>query len=189
MKIKVAELVSKVYNLLDENETIIEERVEYGDPGAMLKPLIIDLLPDAARVCINNASPADLDDCIRVADLPVTSTPRTTIELPADFLKLVYICMSDWDYGVTVAMNGGSEQHQLRMRPRKGSCHSAAAVAIRYRGEMKYLEVFGSMPGSRLKCLDYVPVPEINGKYINLPKGLVTAVCAKTAEMVKQIIM
>lgn len=189
MKIKISELVSKVFNLLDENEQIAEELVEYCDPGAMLRPLIEDLLPDAARAVISEAPIDRIDDCVHLTDLKTESDGSLVVKLPADFLRLVFVRMSDWDYGVTVPLAYGGEEHQLRMRSKVGAEHrSRPAVALRCRGDMRYLEIFGSSPQARLTSLDYVAVPELSEKYINLPPRLVTDVCARTAEMVGAVI-
>ena len=52
MKFKIMDIVGKVYAFLDENEEIIQELVDYGDPGVNLKSLIIMLLPDAASATL-----------------------------------------------------------------------------------------------------------------------------------------
>lgn len=186
MKIKVSELVRRVYDLLDENQAILEERVEYCDPDTMLKPLIIDLLPDAARIVINSAPLSKIDDCLRLTDLKTELDGVTVAALPENFLRLVHIRMSDWDYGVTVPMIYGGEEHQLRMRQRAG--RTAPAVAVRCRGKNKWLEIYGSGSGAAVASLDYAPIPEITGKYMDLPPSLISQVCAKTAEMIEHII-
>lgn len=188
MKLKVSELVGKIYNLLDENESIIEERVEYGDPGAMLRPLIEDLLPDAARMVIKSADISEMDDCISVAGVRTQGAEVLTAVLPEDFMRLVFVRMSDWKYGVSVSMDFESEQYQLRRHPRHLRRPSAPAVAVRRQGSQKVLEIFGSTPEATVDCLDYICLPDISGKYINLPKGLVTSICTRTAEMVKEVI-
>lgn len=185
--------MSRVYSLLDENEAILEERVEYGDPGTMLRPLIEDLLPDAARVVVSSAPLSKVDGCRHLVSLPAETGGEggmSTVMLPGDFLRLVYLRMSDWRVGVTVPLASGGEEHQMRLRRHRDASRRriSPAVAIRYCGDRRMLEVFGSASGSTVAQLDYLPVPRIEGQYIDLPPALVPDVCAKTAEMVYAVI-
>lgn len=188
MKIKVSEIVSKVFALLDENETILEERVEYGDPGTMVRPLIEDLLPDVARVTISNAPLRQIDDCRHLRPGVTAGPGEAAYRLPDDFLRLVYVKMSDWSSGVVSPLSYDGEEYRLRLNRKSAARRRRAAVAISYRGDERYLEVFGSDTSATLTALDYVQVPSVQGQYIDLPPALVSDVCARTAEMVSAVI-
>lgn len=189
MDVKISEIITKVYALLDENETIIEERVEYGDPGTMLRDLIIDLLPEAARVVICGSPLSKIDECTHLSDVPTDGDGITGATLPADFLRLVNIRMSDWKTGVTVPLDFGGADYQLRNSSTvSGMRRRHPAVAIKYCGERRKLEIFGTVENSIIKELDYVALPEIKGNHINLPSGLVHDICVKIAEMVEAIL-
>lgn len=189
MKIKISEIIRRVYGLLDENEQILEERMEYGDPETMLRPLIIDLLPDAARIVIGTAPLCKFDDCRHLVDLETHDDGMMTAELPRDFLRLLYIKMTDWESGISTPLSFGGECHLLQKR-RRSLPHrrNVPAVAVRGHGVNKVLEIYGSRKGSKVEFLDYVPVPEMSSKYIDLPPGLLSEVCAKTAKMVTDVI-
>ena len=186
MKFKLNDIVKRVYSLLDENETIIEERVEYGDPGTMLRGLIIDLIPDAARVVLNSAPLSAVDEYRSLRDLPVEKRgSQTLLRLPDDFLRLVCFKMNGTERGVTEPLAFGGEEYMLRAA---GSTRrSRPAVAISHAGAEKTLEIFGDC-GAVAERLDYLAVPAIDGQHIDLPPGLFGDVCAKTAEMVTAII-
>ena len=200
MKVKTSEMVSRVFALLNENEMISEERVEYGDPGAMLRPLILDLLPDAARAVIKEAPLSKINDCTHVSDLDLTpeinqagNTVMHTAQLPANFLRLLYARASDWPTGLTTPMEYGGDAYRLRVETEgRGNRGFRAlrrpALAIRHTGQQATIEVFGSMPGARLESLDYAAQPEISGKHIDIPPALKLDICAKTAEMVAAVL-
>ena len=190
MRINVNEIVRRVYALLDENESILEERVEYGDPGTMLRPLILDLLPDAARITLCAAPFGKIDDCVHLKSLRPSTDGMTTLELPSDFLRLVYVRMADWRGGVRTPLAWGGPDYHLRLRRqgRRDGGRMNPAVAIRCSGERKILEIFGSLKGMEVAELEYVAVPEIKGSFIELPPALVHDVATKTAEMVRCVI-
>lgn len=191
MKVRLTDILSRVYALLNENETIIEERVEYGEPEAMLKPLILDLLPDAARATVANAPEDMLDDCRHINGIsPLEGRMETVVLLPDDFLRLIHVKMDCWPHGVTESLRSGSEEYRLKCQYNRLQCRrrQAPAVAVKYVGDRKYLEIFGSTPGSIVKQLDYIPIPKITEKFIELPPALIHQVCARTAAMVFEVI-
>lgn len=187
MKIKISEILSRVYALLNENPEVLEERVEYGEPTAMLKPLILDLLPDAARCVLLNANIDHVDDCIKMSD-PVLEEGhmQKIVRLPEDYLRIVSVRMSDWPYAVRVPLQQDSQELSIRSRQEFLKCrrHCGPAFTVRRTGPDVLLEIFGSSPDASIIEICYVPVPKITGKYINLPPALIHEVCAKTAEMV-----
>lgn len=191
MKIKTTELLSRVYALLNENETLLEERVEYGEPEAMLKPLILDLLPDAARTVLLEAPAAAIDDSVSAGSLErIEGMTPVTFRLPADFLRLIYLKMDGWNHGLSVPLQTDGEEYALRMGMDRLRCRRriGPAAAVRRMGADQWLEIFGAMAGTSVARLIYLPVPAITDGHMDLPPGLVTDVCRKTAEMVFDVI-
>lgn len=187
MKIKISEIVRKVYMLLDENETIIEERVEYCDPGAYLGNLIKEFLPDAALAVLSTVSSSRIDELGHLQNIKASTEPIPTIELPSDFLRLIYVRMEDWISGVTAPLAFGGEDYLLRCRRYRINGHRQIrpAAAIRLLGDEKQLEIFGSSPGNIVKHLYYVKKPTITDKCIDLPPGIVQDVCETIAKRVR----
>lgn len=190
MKIKTSEILSRVYALLNENPVVLEERVEYGEPTAMLKPLILDLLPDAARCILLNADLDRIDDCVKMHDPELQrGCMPMIVKLPEDFLRIVSVRMSDWSKSIAIPLSQGSQELSIRTRPEfmKGRRHCGPAFTLIRNGREVFLEIFGSSQDASIVEISYVPVPKIVGKYINLPPALIYEICAKTAEMVFEV--
>lgn len=192
MLLTVKEITSRVYDLMDENSDILEERVEYADPGTQLGPLIAVLLPEAARTVLEEAPLDRFDTCTRLTSATLTrpGDNMAEMQLPADFMRFVYCRMDDWSEGVTTPLEYGSMSYRLRhrMRDKLTLARTRPAVAIRNRGLTRQLIIYGTGPTSNLAELEYIPVPEVKDDSINLPKALVHNVCSKLAEMVTGII-
>lgn len=186
MKVRVSTIVSKVFALLDENETIAEELTEYCDPDLMLRPLIADLLPDAARAVILEAPVSALDDCRHLENLALNEEGASELTLPSDFLKLVYVRMSDWTHGISVPLKCDGEEHMLHRNPTMRR-RSRPATAVRRRGDICTLEIYGSSPGAAVASLDYAAVPQGGGAFIDLPPSLIPDICQRIASMIKDI--
>lgn len=209
MKFKIMDIIGKVYAFLDENEEIVEELVEYGDPGTDLKSLIMMLLPDAATAVLSTLPLSQIDECrhavaerpelMQFADLPLqevyvpvakhSSDGSATVRLPKDFLRLVYFRMSDWDRGVSVPLASAGEERRLRSIPYcRGRRRTSPAVAVTERGDIRELEVFNTAAPAAVAAFDYIAVPQIEGAYIDLPVRAVSAICRRVAEEVSQVI-
>lgn len=148
MKITVKEITGRVYDLLDENREILEERVDYSDPGTQIGPLISALLPEAARQVLKEVPIEDLNECkvlTPIQDIIVTeravvggvtgTDPGITqpvsiakvrwrndgigeLDLPDDYLRFVHFRMADWEEGLTRLMDYESSACRLRSRRR-----------------------------------------------------------------------
>ncbi len=193
MRYTLTEIEGRVYALLDENREIIEERVEYGDPGTALSPLIRELLPDAARIVLSVARASDIDECRHMGGgtgVIATADDRAELELPAGFLRLLYFRMSDWKSGVDTPMAFGSETHRLRRGGyiRGSRRRYSPAVAIRTCGENRTLEIFGTGDGATVAEFGYLTVPSIIQDAIDIPPGVYGAVCDKLVEMVRLVL-
>lgn len=192
MKYSIEEIEERVYALLDENIEIIEERVTYCDPGASLSGLVRTFLRECARAVILEAPPAGLDECVRCTVLNARHEPeacKAVLTLPRDYLRLVYLRMSDWSNGIDILLDTSSEEYMLRLRAgRRRPRRTSPAAAVRCRGESRILEIFGTCAGSAITDLDYVATPVLEDGRIDLPPGVFSAVCSRLAETIRAII-
>lgn len=191
MEFRVEELRQRVYELLDENADIVEERVEYGDPGASVGMLIESFIPAAAKAAVKASPLSEIDECVRI--VPAGSPDRraghmAVLELPEDFFRLVYFRMEDWEEGVTEALEYGSLSCQLRRRQGPyGYRMASPGVALRRRGGRYLLMIYGSGPESKAAELEYVAEPKLREGKIDFPAGLKEDVCERVAEMVSRV--
>lgn len=192
MEYTVKEVREYVYELLDESSEILEERVEYGDPGASVGILIEALLPRAARDVLLEAPLARIDESQRITPsgpLDRSAGHMAVMELPADFLRLIYFRMSDWEEGVSGVLEYGSLAWQLRRRKGlHGYRMVCPGVSLRRRGTRQLLLICGSGRDSKAEELEYVAEPEVKSGKIDLPPGLFHDVCERVADMVRKII-
>ncbi len=192
MEYDIKELRARIYELLDENQEILEERSDYGDPGASASILIERFLPIAAREVLSSASPEKIDESRRI--VPNGSPERiadyvSVLEMPSDFLRLLYFRMSDWEEGVTEAMEYGSLACRLRSRIAPfGYRMTRPGVSLRRRGNRHLLMIYGSGPASRPAELEYLAMPELKDGKIDLPPGVVHDVCCRVSTMIREII-
>lgn len=193
MKYTVNEIGERVYALLDENREILDERMEYADPGVSLSSLIRMLLLDSARSVLLSAPLDEVDECKHldsVSGLQHSGEEHALFAAPQDFLRLVWLRMSDWPVGVSSPLVVGSEEYRLRFRPHPGRVRSrrAPAVAILRRGDRVSIEVFGTVKGARVVEFDYIAQPAISNEAIDLPPALMPEVCAHLAGRIREIL-
>lgn len=195
MRTSIKTIEDHVLDLLDENRELLDERVEYCDPGVTLPVLIDRFVDTAAREVLLTAPVEAIDECRHLGGSNMravhTRADMATVALPPRFLRLLYFRMTDWQYGVVTPVAVGSEQHSLlaaeyvrvsRRRRRRG------AVAVRHRGDVRELEVFGTYAGSQIAEFDWLEGPSLIDGMIDLPPGLLPEVCARIAGMVRQVV-
>ena len=192
MKYSIEEIEERVCALLDENIEIIEEQVTYCDPGASLSGLVRTFLCECARTVILEAPQAVLDECVRCTVLNARHEPeacKAVLTLPRDYLRLVYLRMSDWSNGIDILLDTSSEEYMLRSRAgRRRPRRTSPAAAVRCRGESRILEIFGTCAGSALRVFANVAVPVLADGMIDFPPGVFPAVCSGLAETIRAII-
>lgn len=192
MRISVEEITERVCELLDENREILDQRVEYADPGMALAPLVERLLPEASRIVLSTLPLASIDECLHLGGKVQTFSCQdySYLTLPDDFLRLVYLRMSDWNDGIMSLLVYGEPSQRLRLRRMGGRRFGRVrpAAAVRCRGDLKELVVYGSSPGAECVALDYVPVPRIKENAIDLPPRALHEVCVRISEMVGDIL-
>lgn len=194
MTYRLADIEGRVLALLDENEEILREKMEYADPGVSVISLIRQVLPDAARIVLSTAPQASIDECLHIDSVTggVTHLPdnRARLQLPAGFLRLLNFRMSDWNDGVTTPLACDGEEYSLRLRghARGTRRRTRAAVAVAHRGESKTLEIFGTSSNAVAVECDFLISPQIFDETVDIPRGLLHEVCSRTAEMIKLIL-
>lgn len=196
MKIKISDLTALVLAMLGEDDSFINECIDYGDGDVDLRHLIRMVLPDAVTSVLLNTPLDMIDDCVDADIFPHQLTHGTTdqaiYQLPADFLRLVSIRMSDWRLPVTMPMESDGDALRLRLADSgrmQGRGQRAPAVAIVGRGSKKQMFIFGTAQTSTVSTLQYLARPTTTSTTIELPAELQAGVARRAAEMVRDIIV
>ncbi|MDE6296545.1 MAG: hypothetical protein K2L89_01750 [Muribaculaceae bacterium] len=195
MKVEIKEIVGKVLARLDESEDVLEDSVEYGSPWYDTRKLIEELMPEAAEKVVSTASIEDIAEWIPLTGsvTPIYSgevVVRRVLPIPDDYMRFVYLRMSDWTEGVTRLVDSRSDTASLRrywnMRADRGK-RSPAVVKGCYNGK-RVLEIFGSVTGSRMAEGGYIPRPhaDVEGNLI-FPASLKGELVESLVKTVKEI--
>lgn len=198
MKYPISVVAERVCALLDENPEIIREKTEYGDPGSSILFLVRLFMQDAARIVAASAPVSSIEECCVLGeglDSPggeifspalVKESPSCIgMNLPYDFLRLLWFRMSDWQHCVTRPLAFGAEEHRLHCCDHVRGRRRFPAVAIRRTGKVSRLEIYGSSAQAEVAEFGWVAVPAVTDDYIILPEGLLSPLCAKLAEMIR----
>jgi len=191
MVIRIADLVSKVMKILDENEEIIVDKMEFGYPGTNLPELIAETLPCIAERVVSEASLHEIDEWLELdCDFEWVSPGRGEMELPNDFMRLVTFRMSDWKHSVSSVISSDSPLYALRFSPlaSRRTVRKAPAVAIVEGSCRRILEFIGSEdPGAYLERGGYLPLPHgENPEELWIPRSLVPDVAARAAAEIRE---
>ncbi len=112
-----------------------------------------------------------------------------TAELPADFQRLLYLRMSDWNGGLTQTLSpSGTSVPLLRATARRRSGHRHRGLLLRFAGAGRVLDIYGSSPGAVIAEASYLPAPDISGDSIFIPASLVERVERRIAASVRGIL-
>lgn len=183
--------MSKVLKILDENEEIILEKMEFGYPGTGLPQLISELLPEIAVNVIKDSRPVDFDEwCEMDAEVEWIEPGHGEIELPDDFLRLISFKMSDWKSSVSSVIFNNADNYPLifsaarrRMGYRRSPAVALTAGKRRYR-----LEFIGSSdPAAYVARASYIPRPDSasTSDILRIPRSLIPAVVKATAAAIR----
>lgn len=191
MKIEIASLQGLTLKFLDENISFIDSRMEFSEPESPLESLIEALLPDAARAVIREAQLSDIDESEDFDADPDWIVPgRGTVELPADFLRLVSFRMSDWRRAVSTPIDPEGEEYSLHCATSPFGHGRRKGPAVALPPGSRCLEFFGSTePGAYVESARYIPDPEDpdDNRSLRIPRSLVTQVASATAERIRKI--
>ena len=166
MNISWEKIISRVLADLDESLETVEDEIEYGSSSFDLRSLITMLIPEAAREVLVVDDLSQLREWCPlegvVKRVVVGGREKRILPLPQDFMRLVYIRMSDWSDAVTKVLNPESDSVRLRRywecRGRECRRRSPAVTSGFYEGE-RVLEILGSIDGSRPAEGGYLPCP------------------------------
>lgn len=195
MTVSIDEIVESVLVRLDESPAVLDDAVEYGSPWFDLRALIKSVTVDAAERVILSADARDFGEWLPLSGVPVKiygsgESFSRVFRLPGDFMRLVYIRMSDWGENVTrisdsrdVAVN--LRRHWLR---RDGADRFTPAVAMTYHDGGRALEIFGSVNGSRVAEGGYIAKPSVtDGARLLFPPSLKGKLIDKMVSIIKDI--
>ncbi|MDE5806667.1 MAG: hypothetical protein K2H76_01005 [Muribaculaceae bacterium] len=194
MKVEVDKLMAVVLARLDESVEILDDGVEYGSPDFDLRELIKSLLAVEAERLLVGGDIAEVAEWVpmsgEVAKVSSSAgTTRAIFTLPDDFLRFVYLRMSDWSEEVTELMLSGEKAGDLRRHweDRYGKGYgSPGLMLVRHDGK-RALEVFGTVPGSRVAEGGYLPRLRIEGDVLIFPSSLFGALTDQIVETIKGI--
>lgn len=183
MKVKVDKIASDVATLLGESLALechpaespfpnIEDRVRIFAPGFLASMLI------EPKYISEGLAPIECDPNI-------DKTGCVTVPMPADFLKLVCIRMSDWERDVTEIEEADSETFKLqgcRWEGVRGNPHRPVAISGYDEAGKPCLRLYSSNPSATLTKALYMPRPEISGEdSLEIPKSLYYPLIARLA--------
>lgn len=196
MEYPVEQLVREAKVAIDENVSS-EPLASLGDLDTLtLDEIIRSKVEDAARLVESSAAHhlldagKALDSTVEWESEPGYGAGR--VYLPGDFLRLITFRMSDWYRPVTEAI---TEEHPLygqqssRYAGVRGNTERPV-VAITHGSAGQVLEFYACQagPGVRVSVARYLPLPKVNGGYIDLCPKLQRAVVYRLASMTAAII-
>lgn len=195
MKVEIKEIVSHVLARLDESEDVLEDAVEYGSPRFDSRKLIEDLMLTAAERVVAAAPSEEISEWTPLggAVKPIYNggaVVRRVLPVPEDYMRFVYLRMSDWTEGVTRLFDSRSDAASLRrywdMR-RSGGLRSPAVGKGYYEGAPVF-EIYGSVTGSRLAEGGYIPRPRPDGEgNLVFPPSLKGELVDRLTDIIKDI--
>lgn len=190
MTVSVNEIISQTLARLGESEPLLDDAVEFGSPELDVRMAIRMRIPFVAEEVIREADPGRIRECL---SLPAAVERRggiSVVSLPSNFLRLLYIRMSDWESGVTRFIDADSDVASLhRLWSSRGRRHrSRPCVAIGRRGRASgeedgsyELEIFGSGSGAEIAASGWLPVPTLSGDNLIFPPSLMAPLIDKLA--------
>ena len=190
----LSQVEERVYALLDENRAVLEDRTLYGDPNASLRTLIREFLPEAAEYVMLEGKNTDFSECeqrLENSPLIFIDETRALIRLPANFVRLLYLKMTDWDQGIYETLQPGGAEYQLYARSRKRYWepgvrkHPAASIGMAF--GRRTLEIFNTSLGAEIDQIQYLCRPEFDGVEIDIPQSIFPRVCRRLAQTICEI--
>lgn len=189
MEYNVSDIVQEAKVALDENVSSVALS-SLGDVDTLkLEEIIESKVVDAARIIESNA-PAHLLDSGKAFGESIGWDGQPGygagyIHLPDDFMRLVCIQMSDWDYALTMAITEDSPQYQMQRSRFAGvrGNPQKPVVAITSQPIGLVLEFFSCYSGENafIKKARYIPIPRVKNGKIDICEKLRRAVVYYTA--------
>ncbi|MDE5789653.1 MAG: hypothetical protein K2H96_00290 [Muribaculaceae bacterium] len=194
MTVSIDEIVESVLVRLDESPAVLDDAVEYGSPWFDLRALIRSVMVEASERVILTADSCDFGEWLPLSGVAVKMGTQdissgSILRLPDDFMRLVYIRMSDWSENVTRIADSRDVAVSLRRHwlRRGGANHNTLAVALTYHDGGRALEIFGSATGSSVEEGGYIPRPRLQDNEMLFPPSLKGSLIDKIVEIIKAI--
>jgi len=184
MTYDVSDLMAEIRIALDQNmsSTALADLADIDTLS--LDELIESKIASAARIVEERAPRELLDGGVRF------NTPdgqlHGRIALPSDFLRLLTFKMSSWRRAVTMAISEDSPLYMQQFSAYPGVRGSALkpVVAIVQDADGLVLEYFPHVSSDSVERAQYVPIPVINGGFIDICEKLKPAVVYYAAYLV-----
>lgn len=179
MTIPVNEIITLVIARLGESEPLLDDAIEFGSPEFDLRSRIRLEIPLAAEEVLRQADIREIRESMPFTGEVYWRGGVARVRLPEDFIRMVSLRMSDWEEGVTVFMDAGSEAASLRrLWQRRGPlCHRQHPSATLSDNE---LEIYGTR-SSVIDSAAYLPVPRIEEEKLIFPRALLSRLVERLA--------
>lgn len=182
--VSLKQLVSDVAALLGES-TVLECSPEES-PFPDLEDRVRILAPGILSELLRELPVEEISDIRRFpSEISIDREGCVTLPCPEDFLRLSYVKMSDWRYGVRHVSRDDSResrcQHSMHVGVRGSRDRPVVTAGIDSSG-CRCLKMFSSDENATLEQAFYVPVPVISADdtlqipdilYIRLLRGIV----------------
>ena len=194
MRVDIDEVVESVLIKLDESPDLLDEAIEYGSPQFDLRELIRNIIVEAAEAVIISADRESFGEWLplsgAVRRIGEGSSVGQIFRVPDDFMRLIYLRMSDWTVGVTELVSTGDVSVSLRRHWLSRGCDRVCPpfVTMGYHDGERALEIFGSVAGSRVAEGGYIPRPRVEEENkLFFPPSLKHLLTDKLVNIIKEI--
>lgn len=179
------EIVGMVLLQLNQDQTSIEEQMEFGGGVADLRKVVRMVLPGVAREVVLTCERGEMNEWLEgEMEVEWTMPGQGRVQLPGDYLRLVRFRMSDWKRSVSKETEAGSLVYSLRFGGCRPGRRSEPAVCV----DCKELEFTGSEdPGAYVEDFRYLPEPyDREREEFWIPSALLGRVVEVAAEKVRE---
>ena len=186
-KVSITSLAQDVSTLLGEPSEPECQPEESPFPG--VKERVRILAPGLLSILIEESAPENFTD-FKSIDPAVKIDERgvVTLALPADFLRLAEVKMSDWSRGVSRITNREELIFGLQMSPWAGlrGVPERPVVLMEKDGKGgRSLRMYSSKPGATLEYALYIPTPKLGADdTLEIPDRLYYPLLEKLAEII-----
>ncbi len=194
MNVKIEDIVESVLIRLDESPELLDDAIEYGSESFDLRSMVRSLLIEEAEMVIATAENEDFGEWLAISEsaLEIKGNgyeAKQILPLPSDFMRLVFLKMSDWDEVSTRLLpSHGAVASLLRHWSRhRREGFKSNGMALTYKDGRRALEIFGSRAGSYVESGGYIPQPTMEDDYLIFPPSLRDRLIERIVETIKKI--
>lgn len=177
MRVNIDDIVAEVLARLDEAPERGENvggsasgdwMVEYGEPWYEVGALVRTLIPGEATRVVASADAADFTEWLPISGEVATVWQNGIVykrifPLPVDYMRFLYLRMSDWPEAVVKLADMRSEVRGMRKywTCRDRGEKKSPMVSVGFHEGRRVLEIYGSVSGSRVAEGGYIPKPKV----------------------------